>query len=67
MEAYDRAGLPFERCLTRLGAARLLLALGRAEEARATAGEAADLARQYAMPMLAADAENAGRGAPLRP
>jgi len=63
MEAYDRAGLPFERCLTRLGEARRQLACGEPEAARGTAAAAADLARRYAMPILEADAEamqNAG-------
>ncbi len=57
MEAYDRAGLPFERCLTRLSETRRRLACGDAEAARATAAEALELARHYAMPLLAADAE----------
>jgi len=52
LEAYDRAGLPFERCLTRLSEARRLLACGDV----ATASAARDLARQYAMPILEGDA-----------
>ena len=37
LEAYDRAGLPFERCLTRLSEARRLLACGEPEAGRAMA------------------------------
>ncbi|HBI43937.1 MAG TPA: hypothetical protein DDY78_13960, partial [Planctomycetales bacterium] len=56
LEAYDRAGLPFERTLTRLSYARWLLSQGETAAARRIAAEALDLARQYAMPILAADA-----------
>ncbi len=56
MEAYDRAGLPFERCLTRLGEARRLMACGQPEAARAAAAVAREAADRHAMPILAADA-----------
>jgi hypothetical protein len=56
LEAYDRAGLPFERALTRLSQARRLLSQGETAAAQRVAAEALDLARQYAMPILAADA-----------
>ncbi len=57
LEAYDRAGLPFERTLTRLRYARRLLSQSQSDAARRVAAEALDLARQYAMPILAAEAE----------
>ena len=56
LEAYDRAGLPFERCLTRLSQARWQLTGGDPLAARRTATAARELARQYAMPILEADA-----------
>jgi hypothetical protein len=56
LEAYDRAGLPFERTLTRLSQARWFLSQGETAAAHRVAAEALDLARQYAMPILAADA-----------
>jgi hypothetical protein len=56
LEAYDRAGLPFERTLTRLSQARRLLSQGETAAGQRVAAEALDLARQYAMPILAADA-----------
>jgi hypothetical protein len=56
IEAYDRAGLPFERCLTRLSEARRRLACDDPQGAREMAAAARDLARQYEMPVLAADA-----------
>jgi hypothetical protein len=56
LEAYDRAGLPFERTLTRLRYARWLLRQSETAAAQRIAAEARELARQYAMPILAADA-----------
>jgi hypothetical protein len=56
LEAYDRAGLPFERALTRLSHARWQLAQGASGAGHRTASAALELARQYAMPVLAADA-----------
>jgi hypothetical protein len=56
LDAYDRAGLPFERTLTRLRYGRRLLAQSNTAAARRMAIEAHHLARQYAMPILAADA-----------
>ncbi|HVS34388.1 MAG TPA: hypothetical protein VMS17_02335 [Gemmataceae bacterium] len=67
MEAYDRAGLPFERCLTRLSEARRRLARGETEAAGALAANALELARHYAMPLLAVDAEAIGRQGAGRP
>jgi tetratricopeptide (TPR) repeat protein len=57
-EAYDRAGLPFERCLTRLSEARRQLASGDAEGARTTAAKALDLAQRYGMSLATADARD---------
>lgn len=54
-EEYDRGGLPFERCLTRLGHVRLLTALGRATEATAIAAVAREIAERFGMRFLAAD------------
>jgi hypothetical protein len=56
LEAYDRAGLPWERTLTRLRYARWLQSQGEREAAHHNTAEALDLARQYAMPVLAAEA-----------
>jgi len=46
LEAYDRGGLPFERVLTRLGYARLLLAQRDPEQARAVIAVSLDLCRR---------------------
>jgi hypothetical protein len=56
LDAYDRGGLPYERALVRLGYARWLLNLGRHPQGQAVAAAAAELARRYRMPILAADA-----------
>ncbi len=56
LEAYDRAGLPFERTLTRLRYARWLLSQHETAAAKRIADEALELARQYVMPILAANA-----------
>jgi hypothetical protein len=56
IEAYDRGGLPYERCLVRLGQARWLLSqqdLAGADEAAATVRA---LARRYLMHLVEADA-----------
>jgi hypothetical protein len=55
-EAFDRAGLPWERALARLGYARWLLQHGRHEMARQTAALALDLGKHFAMPIITADA-----------
>jgi hypothetical protein len=55
-EAYDRAGLPFERALVRLGWSRLLHIRGDATQAQRIAGEARELGLRYGMPVIAADA-----------
>jgi tetratricopeptide (TPR) repeat protein len=56
LEAYDRGGMPFERALTRLSFAAWLLAQGRTEQAERVNRVALDLARQYGMRVLQADA-----------
>jgi hypothetical protein len=56
LEEYDRAGLPFERVLTRLGYCRWLLAQGLADEAAAVNAVSLAVARRYNMPILEADA-----------
>ncbi len=55
LESYDRAGLPFERALTRLRYAAWLRADGEREQARKAAQTALELARQYGMRILEAD------------
>lgn len=49
MEGYDRAGLPYERALTRLGYAAYLTQKGRREEALAVLNATRELARQSGM------------------
>jgi tetratricopeptide (TPR) repeat protein len=56
LEAYDRGGLPWERCLTRLGHACWLLARGEGERCRKVLEITLDLTWQHGMPLLAADA-----------
>lgn len=56
LEAYDRGGLPFERCLTRLGYARWLLARDQPEEARAVNAVTQEVAERHGMRILLADA-----------
>jgi hypothetical protein len=63
LDAYDRAGLTFERALTRLSLARWLLTRGDAAGARAAAGDAVAVARRSAMPALEGDAGEAVRDA----
>ncbi len=58
IEEYDRAGLPWERCLTRLGYARWLLAQGRESEARVVNAVTLDVARRHRMRIVEADAAN---------
>jgi tetratricopeptide (TPR) repeat protein len=55
-EAYDRGGLPYERALTRLGHARLLLAHGEGARAREILSVVRDLARRHGMRILECDA-----------
>jgi tetratricopeptide (TPR) repeat protein len=59
LEAYDRGGMPFERALTRLSFAAWLLAQGKMEQAERTSRMALDVARQYGMRVLQADAWSA--------
>jgi hypothetical protein len=56
LEAYDRGGLPFERALTRLSFATWLLARGETDQAQNVNRAALDLARQYTMRIVEADA-----------
>jgi hypothetical protein len=56
IEEYDRGGLPWERALTRLSAARWSAARGDGEQARALAAEALQLARRHGMCVVEADA-----------
>lgn len=56
LEAYDRGGLPFERVLTRLGYARLLLAEREPEQARTVIDVSLDLCRRFGMTLLEIDA-----------
>jgi hypothetical protein len=68
LEAYDRGGPPFERCLTRLGYARSLLARDRLEEAGAVNAVTRQVAERHGMRIVLADArrlevELADRGA----
>ena len=58
-----RITTPFERALTRLSLARWLLAHGEPHRARGFLATTLDLARQYAMPVMAADAWEATRAA----
>lgn len=55
IEEYDRAGLPWERCLTRLSCARWLVAQGRPEEARAVNAVTREVARRHGMRIVEAD------------
>jgi|SRR5579871_448721 len=55
LQSYDEGGLPFERCLVRLGYARWLLAVGELSQAESVNRAAGALARQHAMPILEAD------------
>lgn len=63
-DAYDRAGLPVERVLARLGQGRLLLSRGKGDEAKSVAHAAIDIARRYQMPLLEADATALISGSP---
>jgi hypothetical protein len=56
IEEYDRTGLPWERCLTRLGYCRWLLSRDRLEEAERHNAVVLDLARRQQMPIMEADA-----------
>jgi hypothetical protein len=56
IEDYDRGGLPFERCLTRLSYSRWLLAQARPDDAVLINAVTLNLARRYRMTVLAVDA-----------
>jgi tetratricopeptide (TPR) repeat protein len=63
LEAYDRGGLPFERVLTRLGYARLLLSEGKNEQAQAVNAVSLDLCQRFGMTLLTLDAQALAEGA----
>jgi hypothetical protein len=63
LEAYDRGGLPYERCLTRLGYVRWLLSRGRDAEARAVNAVTREVARRHEMRIVEADAGALAAGA----
>jgi tetratricopeptide (TPR) repeat protein len=68
LKEYDRGGLPYERCLTRLGYVRWLLARGELEMAGAVNAVTRDVAERHGMRIVQADAwrlevECADRGA----
>jgi tetratricopeptide (TPR) repeat protein len=55
VEAYDRAGLPYERALTRLGQCRLLMKTGQIAEAQSVNHETLAISRRHQMAILEAD------------
>jgi hypothetical protein len=55
LEAYDRAGMPFERVLTRLSYVRLMLTRGESDQARAVNAVSLDLCRRFGMTRLETD------------
>ncbi len=56
--AYDQAGLPWERVLTRLSYGRWLLAQSQRAEAVAVAAAAEEIAQRHSMKLLAQDARS---------
>jgi tetratricopeptide (TPR) repeat protein len=62
LEAYDVAGMPYERALTRLGYARLLEGLGRRDDAHAVNAAVLALAQRHGMTIMAVDARQAVAG-----
>jgi hypothetical protein len=56
IEDYDRGGLPFERCLTRLSYSRWLLARAQPDDAALINAVTLNLAQRYRMPILEVDA-----------
>jgi hypothetical protein len=67
IEEYDRAGLPWERCLTRLGHARWLSARGLTGDARAACAVVRDVSRRHGMRIMEADAAGLLNEAAARP
>jgi hypothetical protein len=67
LEAYDRGGLPYERCLTRLGYARWLLARGELEAAAAVNAVTREVAQRHGMRILEADGADRARHPAGRP
>jgi len=65
LEAYDRAGLPYERALTRLSYARWLLQRGQPDQVRPVNALTLDLARRFSMRALEAEAWEVARDAAL--
>ena len=64
-EAFDRAGMPWERALVRLGYTRWLITSGRMAQAMAVNTDAFDLAQRFTMPIIAADASDLAGNAEL--
>jgi tetratricopeptide (TPR) repeat protein len=56
LEEFDRGGLPFERALTRLSYAAWLISVAELERAEQVVATTLDLARQFGMRILEADA-----------
>jgi hypothetical protein len=56
VEEYDRGGLPWERALTRLSAARWSASRGEKERTRALSAETLQLARRHGMRIIEVDA-----------
>lgn len=67
IDEYDRAGLPVERALVRLGYGQLLISVNRKDEASSIAEGAIEIARRYEMPLLEADARALRDESPGRP
>jgi hypothetical protein len=57
VEAYDRAGMPYERALTRLGYCRWLAANGNSTEADTVKRVTLEIAERYGMTLIAHDAK----------
>jgi hypothetical protein len=55
LDAYDCGGLPYERGLSRLGYAALLLAENKLERAESVTAAAREIARQHGLHVIAAD------------
>jgi hypothetical protein len=61
IDEYDRAGLPWERCLTRLGYSRWLMSHNQEREAQAVNAVTLEVARRHGMRIIEADAGERGR------
>jgi hypothetical protein len=58
VEEYDRAGLPYERCLARLGYGQWLMSRDRASEAQPVNAVTLELAQRLGLRLVAADAHD---------